>query len=115
MIVGGGFAGSCAAAILERQRDVNLTYIDSKSLFEYTPSLLRYVIGRDNIQILAPHSQYLPSSASIVTDVVERVDSHSIHMRDKSLPYDYLIASTGSSYRRPPVLHQFSLRFAGSS
>jgi NADH dehydrogenase FAD-containing subunit len=41
IIIGGGFAGSTAARLL--QKDFSVTLIDQKYYFEYTPGVLRII------------------------------------------------------------------------
>ena len=71
IIIGGGFAGAKIAKTLENKFDVTL--IDSKDYFEFTPSILRAIIDTKHlkkIQIL--HKDYLKKS-KIIKEYVKEI------------------------------------------
>ena len=48
VIIGGGFAGSLVARNLEKE--FNVTLIDTKPYFEFTPGILRTIVEPDHIK-----------------------------------------------------------------
>lgn len=70
VIIGGGFAGAFAAKKLEDFFD--LTLIDTKDYFEFTPSVLRTIVEPNHISsIQIYHNQYLDlKKTSIITYVI---------------------------------------------
>ena len=57
VIIGGGFAGAYAAKHLEN--DFNVTLIDGKDYFEFTPSVLRTIVEPTHIKkIQVLHTHY---------------------------------------------------------
>ncbi|HLC81495.1 MAG TPA: FAD-dependent oxidoreductase [Candidatus Nanoarchaeia archaeon] len=100
VIAGGGFAGSLVARKLERSFDVTL--IDTKDYFEFTPSILRTLVEPVHVKkIQVLHSHYL-HKAHLVKDHVERIDGKSVYTNGRKFPYDYLVIATGSRYN-PPI------------
>jgi len=102
VILGGGFSGAYAAKKLEDHFQV--TFIDEKDYFEFTPSVLRTLVEPNHIgsiQIL--HSSYLDMrKTKIVQQRVSNVQSHSLTlMNGEILEFDYLIVCTGSTYHWP--------------
>ncbi|MDP3734270.1 MAG: FAD-dependent oxidoreductase [Nanoarchaeota archaeon] len=99
VIIGGGFAGSYAAKKL--QRDFDVTLIDTKDYFEFTPSILRTIVEPKHIKkIQVLHRHYLPH-ARIVTAEVNDVTTTDVLTTKQKIAYDYLIISSGSSYTTP--------------
>jgi len=99
VIIGGGFAGAYCAKKLERNFEVTL--IDTKDYFEFTPGILRTLVEPKhvkNIQVL--HSHYLHQS-KIVRGHVTSVDESFVFINKKKFAYDYLIISSGSKYNAP--------------
>ena len=108
VIVGGGFAGALCARHLENDFDVTL--IDTKDYFEYTPSVLRVIVEPDHIRdIQAYHCEYL-KHAHVVRDSVTIVaKDHVTTKKGATFPFDYLVISAGSSYTLP-IKHQELVR-----
>ncbi len=99
VIIGGGFVGSYCARKLEK--DFEVTLIDTRDYFEFTPSVLRILVEPDHldkIQIL--HKDYLENS-KIVLGEVNKFDNNKVFVKGNSYSYDYLIAASGSSYVSP--------------
>lgn len=99
IIIGGGFAGSYCAKRLEDNFEVTL--IDTKDFFEFTPSVLRVLVEPEhlrNIQIL--HKDYLKKSR-IIHGRVSKITDKSVFFNGKKKNYDYLIITSGSSYKAP--------------
>ena len=99
VIIGGGFAGATAAKRLGKSFDVTL--IDSKEYFEFTPGILRGIAEPGHVTKLhVPHVEYLKHATIVVGDVT-KIDETSVFVGKKALLYDYLIVSAGSSYSLP--------------
>ncbi|MFH1802792.1 MAG: FAD-dependent oxidoreductase [archaeon] len=99
VVIGGGFAGSLVAKKLEREFD--LTLIDTKDYFEFTPGVLRFLVEPERAQkIQVLHSQYL-KMAKIVVGEVKKVDERKVYVEKKELLYDYLVICSGSRYELP--------------
>lgn len=99
VIVGGGFAGSTAARKLEADFDVTL--IDTKDYFEFTPGVLRTIVDPSHLDsIQVRHEDYL-RQAKFVHDEVIRVKKDQVQTKDKAFDFDYLLLCCGSSYRLP--------------
>ena len=98
IVIGGGFAGSLAARKFEGAFDVTL--IDSKNYFEFTPGILRTIVEPehlDKIQIL--HSDYF--HGRIIVGHVKEVARESVSVNGEKIEFDYLVISSGSGYNMP--------------
>ncbi|MAF35649.1 hypothetical protein CL622_00845 [archaeon] len=99
IIIGGGFAGSYIAKGLETM--FNVTLIDTKPYFEYTPSILRAVIDTSLPKKLqVKHSRYLKHT-KLVTDAVTNVTHTQVKTKSHTFEYDYIIFCTGGRYELP--------------
>ncbi len=99
VIIGGGFAGSTAARKLEN--DFNVTLIDTKDYFEFTPSVLRTIVEPEHIQkIQALHKNYL-NKAVVIRGNVKEVNKKYAMVSKNKFPYDYLVICSGSEYNLP--------------
>lgn len=99
VIIGGGYAGTFAAMALENEFEVTL--IDTKDYFEFTPSRLRTLVEpwhATHIQV--PHRSILKKTKSVVGKV-ESITSDTVHTDANVFPYDYLVICTGSRYCEP--------------
>lgn len=100
VIVGGGFAGAYVAQKLEKE-EFNVTLIDCKDYFEYTPGILRTIVQPDHIKkIQRLHQQYLKQTKVIHGEVSE-VTEQDVVLGKQRIPFDYLVASSGSTYNVP--------------
>jgi len=99
VIIGGGFAGAVAARNLERDFDVTL--IDTKDYFEFTPSILRTLVEPQHVKkIQVLHTHYL-HKAHIVRDSIIKIKDSSVSTNQQEFSYDYLIIASGSRYETP--------------
>ena len=99
VIVGGGFAGTQCARVL--QSDFSVTLVDAKDYFEYTPGILRTIVEPDHAdKIQVKHSKYL-KKAKIVKGKVDKISRKEVFVNKKKIPFDYLIIGSGSAYRSP--------------
>jgi apoptosis-inducing factor 2 len=99
VIIGGGFTGAYCAKNLENDFDVTL--IDHKDYFEYTPSVLRTIVEPNHInKIQAMHKDYL-KKAKIINAEVTEISKQNVTIKNKKIPFDYLVIASGSSYNSP--------------
>ena len=100
VVIGGGFAGAYAAKHLEKE--FNVTLIDSKDYFEFTPSILRTIVEPfhlKKIQVL--HTHYL-KRAKIILSCVHELREHEVILRNKKkIFFDFVVIASGSSYQLP--------------
>jgi len=98
VILGGGFAGTTAAKELENDFDVTL--IDTKNYFEYTPAILRVIVEPEHIEkIEVLHKDYLKNSKFVKGRATSVKDSKVKLKNGETYNYDYLIIAIGSRYR----------------
>lgn len=99
VIIGGGFAGSLAAQRLENDFDVTL--IDTKEYFEFTPGILRSIVNPKHVRrIQVLHTHYLKRAKVLVGTVKSIMPEHVVLDRE-NIRFDYLIVSSGSTYTSP--------------
>jgi len=128
VIIGGGYAGTFTAMRLERE--FRVTMIDTKDYFEFTPSRLRSLVEPTtacNIQI--KHKKYLKNTSLVCNERVVGVNTEHVVTDHSTIPYDYLVISTGTRYYQPkwdptnafrvvsakaPHLHHYDTLLAGA-
>lgn len=99
IVIGGGFAGSLAAKKLEKK--FNVTLIDTKNYFEFTPGVLRSIVKPEHVKkIQVLHSHYL-QRAKIIIGKVEEVTKKYVSVNKRKIHFDYLVISSGSAYNSP--------------
>lgn len=99
IIIGGGFAGSHAAKHLDKHFDVTL--IDTKDYFEFTPGILRSIVEPSHVRkIQVMHTHYL-KWAKVIVGVVSEVGVDYVLVGKDRLKFDYLVVASGSSYNAP--------------
>jgi NADH dehydrogenase FAD-containing subunit len=98
IILGGGFCGAMIAKKLDRQEELDVTLIDTKEYFEYTPSLWKLLLHTSYHQnLMIPYNKFLKRTR-ILTDPLCYVNPECIETKKEALPYDYLVISTGIDY-----------------
>lgn len=96
VIIGGSFAGSKVAKILEKSFSVTL--IDKKSYFEFIPSILSCAVNKNfESKIRVNHKDYLKKTRIILGEVAEIRDSFVI-LKNKKINFDYLVIVSGAKY-----------------
>ena len=99
VIIGGGFSGSYIAKKL--QYKFNITLIDPKEFFEFTPGIYG-IIGnffyKRKIQVLFDK---ILTNVNIITGKVLRVDLNAVYTKTHVFPFDYLVIASGSGYSCP--------------
>lgn len=99
VVIGGGFAGSLVAKKLEKDFDVTL--IDTKDYFEFTPGILRSIVEPKHVRrIQVLHSHYL-RRAKVIVGHVKDVTKDFVRLNGKKVSFDYLVVSSGSTYNLP--------------
>jgi apoptosis-inducing factor 2 len=99
VVIGGGFCGSLVAKELEK--DFDLTLIDAKDYFEFTPSVLRTIVDPEHLnKIQVKHSDYL-KKAKVIIGCVEKIEGEYVYLKNEKIRFDYLVVASGSSYSFP--------------
>ncbi len=99
VVVGGGFAGMYIARKMENEFEVTL--IDTKDYFEFTPGILRALVkpgAEKNLQV--KHSDYL-NNAKFILGAVNSIHNKFVIVNGKKIKYDYLALCSGSAYTSP--------------
>jgi NADH dehydrogenase FAD-containing subunit len=104
VVIGGQFAGRKAARLL--QRDFDVTLVDAKGVWEYTPGILRCLVepGTSRHMVLAQPPGTLTACATgfEIEEVDDGGEVTGVELSDGSkLPADFVILATGSSYASP--------------
>ena len=121
VIVGGSFAGLCAIRHLKKYPDLDITLIEPKDYFEYTPGVLHLLTG-SNGDLISPLEEITRDTAEVVhgricglneksgskSIVVKLADTEDSKGVISEIPYDAVIICTGVPYTAPirqaPVL-----------
>ena len=99
VILGGGFAGAKIAKALENKFEVTL--IDSKDYYEFTPGILRSIVKPSHLKkIQIMHNHYL-KKANIIIECVKEVRKNYVLTSKGKVKFDYLVIALGSSYNSP--------------
>ena len=104
VIVGASFGGLAAQRELSGRRDVNVTLVDFKSYFEYTPGILRCFVQPDFLKQL---TCALPASRNeLIRGTMTGASEDGVTLQDalgaeRKLPFDYLVLAIGSTYADP--------------
>ncbi len=97
IIIGGGCAGASCAKALQEEKGFEVTLIDRKSYFEYTPALLRLAAEppyAQKIRIL--HTAYF--SGTLITEPAMEITNAAVKTASGTHPYDYLIICSGAKF-----------------
>ncbi|CAO3642813.1 unnamed protein product [Cunninghamella echinulata] len=100
VIIGGGFVGFTVASILDVMPVFNITLIDTKSAFEYTPGIVKKLVNPfESTSLRVTHDSYV-KNGKVIIGYVEEIseDGKSVIVNDEKIPCDYLVMATGSSY-----------------
>jgi apoptosis-inducing factor 2 len=103
VVIGGGFTGALCAKFL--QEDFDLTLIDTKEYFEFTPGILRTIVipsHAEKVQVC--HKTYLKKGKFIRSRVIS-IDKDHVAIKGKKIYFDYLVIALGSRYN-PPIKEQ---------
>ncbi|CAO3592019.1 unnamed protein product [Absidia cylindrospora] len=102
VIIGGGFVGFTVASILDPMPRFHVTLIDAKDSFEYTPGMIKMLVRPEETtsSMRVRHDAYI-KNGRIVIGVANRIekDATMVHVNNESIPFDYLVIATGSTYQ----------------
>jgi len=109
IVVGGGYAGTYAAKKL--QHDFDVTLIDAKEYYEFTPSRLRTLSEPWHAFKVKLLYDSLLSKTRVVTERVQYItEDEVVTERNSVFKYHYLIVTTGSRYKEaifPPISNSY--------
>lgn len=91
-----------AAKKLEHLFDV--TFIDNKEYFEFTPSVPRTLVNPNHVNVIQiKHATYLDlKKTEILKDKAVKIDKKTVWTKGgKKLEFDVLLICTGSTYNKP--------------
>lgn len=99
VIVGGGFCGALVARELDRRGGFDVTLVDKKNYFEYTPSIHKVIFeGKYLKKITVPYRQFLKNTR-VVADEVTSVTPKKVSTKGKRrFSFDYLVVAAGIDY-----------------
>jgi NADH dehydrogenase FAD-containing subunit len=111
VVVGGGFCGITALKLLEQVDCFQVTLIDTKDFFEYTPSMVQAFTDA-NIESSAtvPYTKVLTNS-HFVQGHVSTVCQDRVILDNRIVPFDYLVLSTGATYGQGMKMSNTSASF----
>lgn len=104
VVVGGQFAGRRASRLLRRGGEFDVTLVDAKGFWEYTPGVLRCLV-----EPAAAQRMVLPQPRGTVRATVVGLETSEggksatgVKLNDGStLPADHVVLATGSTYTDP--------------
>lgn len=98
VIIGGGFCGARAARLLEQNTDWEITLIDKKTYFEFTPSIHKVIFDAGyHKKIISPFRRFLRRTR-IVNDILTAVTPNEVILENETLQFDYLLIASGIDY-----------------
>ncbi len=109
VVLGGGVGGTLAANLLQKElgRDATVTVVDGTGMHVYQPGFLYVALDQANALWLARDERtLLRKGVELVVDLAMRIDPvrQVVELaRGGSLPYDYLVMTTGSRLDRESV------------
>ena len=103
VIIGGGFAGVAAVGAVAKERltkNLEITWIDKKGIFEYLPSLPEIIAGRAGPEAFTADLGPLAKKVGVklIRDEVKYVDLDSkvVKLDKENIDYDFLILGVGA-------------------
>mmetsp|Transcript_21440 Transcript_21440/g.54996 ORF Transcript_21440/g.54996 Transcript_21440/m.54996 type:complete len:406 (+) Transcript_21440:177-1394(+) len=102
VVIGGSFAGRRAARQLRPHFDV--TIVDAKGFFEYTPAALRCMVHPEhatNVLLPQPEGTVVATATDITAPAGLGGKGHVTLSDGQQLSFDYCVVATGSSYSNP--------------
>jgi NADH dehydrogenase FAD-containing subunit len=113
VIVGASFAGlEVQRTLAKHSNELDITIIDYKTYFEYTPGILRcFILPSFYQKLTCPLSVLLKTGTNVISGEVASVQvedptkngtKNEVTLKDgRRIPYDYLVLANGSSYPGP--------------
>ncbi|KAI8086634.1 uncharacterized protein BX664DRAFT_336377 [Halteromyces radiatus] len=101
VIIGGGFVGFTVASILDPMSRFHVTLIDAKDSFEYTPGMIKMLVRPEDASSLRVRHESYVKNGRVMIGIADRLenDATMVHVNGESIPFDYLVIATGSSYQ----------------
>jgi sulfide:quinone oxidoreductase len=102
VVLGGGVGGTLAANLLSKgsKQDAHITVVDPTGMHVYQPGFLYVALGQANGRWLARDERtLLRSDVDLAVEAAERIDLSAGRVtleHGGSIPFDYLVAATGS-------------------
>lgn len=104
VVIGGQFAGRRASRLLRRNGDLQVTLLDSKGFWEYTPGALRCLVepaAARHMVLAQPRGTVRATAVGLETAGSDTTVT-GVKLNDgSSLPADYVVVATGSAYPDP--------------
>jgi NADH dehydrogenase FAD-containing subunit len=114
VVIGGSFAGLCTIRHLKKYSDLDVTLIDPKDYFEYTPGVLHLLAG-SNADLISPLETITKDAAAVLQGKfiginknpeiksinVQLLDSTGHAASIAEIAYDAMIICSGVSYIAP--------------
>ena len=101
VVIGGQFAGRRASRLLRRNGDLQVTLLDSKGFWEYTPGALRCLVepaAARHMVLAQPRGTVRATAVGLETAGSDTTVT-GVKLNDgSSLPADYVVVATGSAY-----------------
>jgi len=98
VVIGGGFLGLTTARLLDPMPRFEVTLIDTKEYFEYTPCIIHSLIHPEVAsKWRVPFKQVMQHGRLLVSSV-ESIHKDHVLCGNEKIPYDYLVLGTGSNY-----------------
>jgi len=98
VIVGGGFCGVFIAKYLEKTKNIETTLIDSKSYYEYQPSLHKVLFKPSLIEKLRKEYTAFLHKTDIIVDTIREITPQHVKTNKGTIKYDVLVIATGIEY-----------------
>ena len=106
VVIGGGYAGALAANRLQQNPDLDITIINSRSLFVERVRLHQMVAGSGKATVAL--AEILGERVRLIVDTATRIDvaNRTVALESGgSVSYDYLIYAVGSTGTVPAGMH----------
>lgn len=99
LIIGGGFAGTFLARSLAS--DAEVTLIDTKPFFEFTPGILRTLVEPTHMRTIQRAYVSFLKKVTFIHGQVTSLTPRAIFLGNKRIPFDYCVIASGSRYKAP--------------
>ena len=99
LIIGGGFGGTYTAKSLENSENLEITVVDTKNYFLFTPLLHEVATGGlDESLIIEPFERIFNKEVNFIKDKIMKIDfsQKKAFALNNTFDYDYLVISTGA-------------------
>lgn len=102
IIAGGGFCGCLVAKYFQNDKRFNVTLIDEKNYFEYSPGIIKLITNPNYHDKIKKNYNLFLKNVRIIRGIITKITPKTIETKNnKSYNYDFLVISTGIEY---PIL-----------